>query len=199
MKKILATLLALSVCVFMFACGKDAQTTEEVTTEATVTEAVTTAAATDETGTIDEVVAAIDTVLSTMKNGTLEEYVALTGMSIDNADPMTVAMVDAMFKKFDYSLGQATQVDDTHATVDASITSLDIMGALMSYMTVAAAAEDPETFDADGSVFMSMLTADDAATTTAEIKINLEKVDGAWALSDDNADFTAALSGGLAE
>ena len=212
MKKILAVILALTVCASMFACGTPAETTGEVstteavdttgavvTTEAVVsTEEVVTTEAVAPATSIEELVGTIDAVLSTMKNGTVEEYAALTGMAIDNADPMTAQMVEAMFKKFDYTLGTATQLDDTHATVDATITSLDIMSALMSYMTVAGQAEDPENFDADGAIFMSMLTAEDAATVTNDIKINLEKVDGAWTLSEENSDFTNALSGGLA-
>ena len=172
MKKILAVVIALAMCAFMFACGT---TVEETTGAVETTEAVVTTEAAAE-GTIDDVVVAIDTVLSTMKNGTVEEYAALTGMTVDNSDPMTAQMIEAMFKKFDYALGSATQVDDTHATVDATITSLDIMSALMAYMTLAGQAENPETFDEDGAIFMSMLLADDAATATQEIKINLEKV-----------------------
>ena len=210
MKKILALILAAVMCMALVACGGNSEETTAETTavETTADEAVaetTDAETTDEKGdvpvatyeSLDDVVAGLETVLDVLKSGDVDALVEFGGTSTADMDESTAAMIVAMFSKLDYSFGTPVDAGDGTATVKAEITTVDINGVLMAYITEAANHVDETEWDADGAIFISMMGADDAATATSTVTVNFEQIDGEWTLSDDNEEFISALYGGL--
>lgn len=226
MKRILALILAAVMCMALVACGTDAEettadtaaettaydtvaeTTAETTaavTEAETTEELVIAEETDADddvpavaySTLDDAVAGLELVLDSLKTSDIEGLMALSGISADNMDESTVAMIGAMLSKLDYSFGTPVDGGDGTATMSAEITSVDMNGVLMEYISELANHVDDEDWDADGSVLISMMAADDAATVTTTVTVNFEQVADSWIFSGNNEEFISAIFGGL--
>ncbi|MBQ8837273.1 MAG: hypothetical protein IJ002_07195 [Clostridia bacterium] len=148
--------------------------------------------------TIEEAIANTAALLDMLKNSDAEALLALGGTSTEGMDEMTVQMLNAMFSKIEYSFGAPVIHDDCTATVKAEITSIDINGVLINYMNeLYAHANDEEEWDPDGSYFIQMICADDAATATTTVTVNYDETDDGWVFSSDNEEFISALYGGM--
>ena len=212
MKKLFALLLALVMCVYMFACG-DAETTkaDETEAEAEKTEAKTdeTEAKEDETKapeadvtepvvedetsvvTLDEAVAALKEELEIVKGGTVEEYAASVGVDTAEYDELTYKMVETMLKNFDYEMGEVKENGD-EATVDVTVTNIDTFALTMAMLTAMDGIETEE------EQFAAALAACDGDVTlfTETATVFFVKGENGWAADEEaSADFASLLSG----
>lgn len=173
MKKILPILLCLALVFAFAACDK-------------------TPAATDSAA-----AAALEEMFSALKAGKFDDTDILEGSAFGNED---ATMLEGIFAKFDYKLGEVTENGDT-ATVAADITMVD-MGALFSaYLTEAMAHIDDAEWDADGSYFAEMAKMDSAATKDFTAVVQMVKgEDGVWTVAEEgNEALYNALTGGLVD
>ena len=170
MKKILTILLcAVRVCA-LAACGKPAETKIEA-----------------------ESALALDALLAPLKSGEFANTSILADSAFANED---AAMLDGIFGKFDYTIGDVTEETDT-ATVAVEITMVD-MGALFTAYLTEAMQQDSD-WDADGSYFAEMAKGEDAATKTFAVDVQMVKdAEGVWTVSaEGNEALYNALTGGL--
>lgn len=137
---------------------------------------------------------ALDTLLAPLASGNFEDTDILAGSAFSNEDDM---MLQGIFGKFAYAVGEAVEDGDA-ATVQVDLTMVD-MGALFgAYLTEAMAHASDAEWDADGSEFAKMATADDAVTKDFSVEVKMTKADGKWTVAEEgNEAFYNALTGGL--
>ena len=189
--------LTLGICV-LASCGKPANTkgsTEKTTSTPEVTTTVVTEII-EEPTTPEAIAQALDKELAIIKNSD-DGYLSLVGAEGNAVSEENIALYKAMLPKLEYTLGEVTITDETNATVNATLTTVDFVSVMLEYYTVTMEHQSELHWDADMSVFAEMLGAEDAPTVTTETIVNMTKTNGKWIISTDNKDFSAALLGGV--
>ena len=140
-----------------------------------------------------EAATALDTLLATVKSGDFANASVITDGPFGNEDDV---MMKAMYKNFDYKLGEVTENGDS-ADVAVTITMTDIGTVFTNYMNEAFENANDPNWDADDTRFIEMLNEDGVATKTFDVAVSMEKAEGAWTVADENEAFVDALTGGL--
>ena len=132
--------------------------------------------------------------LAMLKEGNFEQAELLEGSAFANED---TAMLTALYSKMDYTVGKAVENGDT-ATVEATVTMVDMSAALAAYMQEALAHMLEEDWDADGSRFTEIVSAEDAATKEFSVTVQMVKTEETWEIAEEGNDaLMNALTGGL--
>ena len=170
MKKILALMLATLMLFAIAACGQKAPAQ------------------------LDEASAALNVHLASLKAKDFGATDILSGSAYANEDN---AMLNAIYEKFDYTITDSV-IEEDKATVKVDITMVDMGAILGAYLAEAMVNASDDNWDADGSRFMEMMQAEDAATKTFSVTVSMEKdAEGAWTLGGENEDLLNALTGDL--
>lgn len=160
--------------------------------------------------------AELDKELGMLKNPTEENLKALLGDKISQLDQIKAMGVDPieliqhMFAKFDYSVGDV-KVDGDTATAKLTLTNVDlqsVMNDVQSNMTsdsefmakVTEAASSGDMTKVYPLVFEKMYAGIDASDklVTSDVEMKLDKKDGQWTVNEDNmSDIVSSMYGGL--
>ena len=160
--------------------------------------------------------AELDKELGMLKNPTEENLKTLLGDNISQLDQIKAMGVDPieliqhMFAKFDYSVGDV-KVDGDTATAKLTLTNVDIqsvMNDVQSNMTsdsefmakVTEAASSGDMTKVYPLVFEKMYAGIDASDklVTSDVEMKLDKKDGQWTVNEDNmSDIVSSMYGGL--
>ena len=167
----------------------------EVTTTATEAPVVTTAPPAESAPiNKEEIASALEEELSALKNGTFEEGSYAANSPFANEDSATYS---ALFANFSYTVGEVTVIDANTATVDTTITMVDLGAALMTYMQELTLHSGEENWDEDFSEFYRILSSENATLATNNVKVNMVKTENGWTVSDDNSELKNAISGSI--
>ncbi len=138
---------------------------------------------------------ALEELLKSVKTGDFASASVIENSPFANEDD---EMLTAMYKNFDYTIGKTTETEDG-ANVEVSITMTDIGQVFTDYMTEAMENAMNSDWDADDTRFNEMLVSKDAPVKTFDITVAMVETDGAWDVSDSEANegLVDALTGGL--
>ena len=160
--------------------------------------------------------AELDKELGMLKNPTEENLKTLLGDNISQLDQIKamgidpIEMIQHMFAKFDYSVGDV-KVDGDTATAKLTLTNVDIQSVMQdvqSNMTsdsefmakVTEAASSGDMTKVYPLVFEKMYAGIDASDklVTSDVEMKLDKKDGQWTVNEDNmSDIVSSMYGGL--
>lgn len=131
---------------------------------------------------------ALDEVLAYIKSGDFANAEVLADSPFSSEDD---EMLKAMYKNFDYTVGDVTETDGGVA-VALNVTTTNLGEVFMNYMSEVLASELDEE-----SLFIEMLNREDAPVAEFDISVNMVETDGKWTVAEDNETFFDALTGGL--
>jgi len=165
----------------------------------------------------DQIRAELDKALGTLKNPTEESLAALLGDNMSSLETIKtqygidpVEMLQHLFAKFDYSIGDITVNGDT-ADAQVTMENIDVQTVLNDAMKdlqsdsdfvakVTEAATSGNQSEVYNLIFSKMYEAIDAAegTVSSTVDFKLTKTNGQWDISEDDlSNVVSSMYGGL--